>query len=230
MRRADAFGVLVPKSREADKMFDLRTNRLRIDATSLYSHILHPDHTTTSKVAKLNFAFMFGRRHLTFGTARSTEFQLPELSGVSACHFILHFDLDAAALLLTDTSETGTWIESRGDWILVHNMTHRIDEDEIRIHMGEGGALQFSLVSFISGLRQQLGFVARLAEYARSLMWPEWEAMEEKKTKACGSEETCSSSGRRQKRRASGDLVEDSDSDCTAKRRRLSQMVMITCC
>ena len=51
-----------------------------------------------------------GRRSFSFGTSRRNELVLSSGDGLDAQHLHLHFELHTSLILLTDTSEKGTWI------------------------------------------------------------------------------------------------------------------------
>lgn len=88
--------------------------RMLVDAES--SGHLVPHEATTFRhrpcVVKLDYAALFGRRYLTFGSSRRSDFRFPKGVGVGATHFLLHFEMHTAVLLLTDRSPNGTWVSS----------------------------------------------------------------------------------------------------------------------
>ena len=105
-----AFAYALPLSADAAEAMQLRANR-RLCGDVHARRDLVPFDSKRCYV-QLNFATLLGRRYLSFGSSRSNVFLLPPAEDVAAHQFILHFELYTATLVLTDTSQHGTWLSN----------------------------------------------------------------------------------------------------------------------
>ena len=95
---------------------------------------------------KLNFTTLLGRRCLSFRSSRSNEFLLPLAKDVAARQFILYFELHTATLLLTDTSQYGTWLSNDSTpKRSLHQATYPLVQTN-DISFGHGQRYQFRIV------------------------------------------------------------------------------------
>ena len=105
-----AFAYALPLSAGAVEAIQLRANR-RLCGDVHARRDLVPFDSQRCYI-KLNFATFLGRRYISFGSSRCNEFLLPPAKDVAAHQFFLHFELHTATLLLTDTSQYGTWLSN----------------------------------------------------------------------------------------------------------------------
>ena len=95
-------------------------------------------------ITKLDFAMLLGRSCVAFGSSRAAEIRFPATAGISTVHFILHFDLRTAKLLLTDTSDSGTfiWDNTCSRPQLLRRSTHQLTSCTI-VQLGPDPKLRF---------------------------------------------------------------------------------------
>jgi hypothetical protein len=157
------FALLVPISATAMESLKLRGNRQRCElATSAIDG-------NTTKVAKLDFAFLFGRRCITFGSARSSEFLLPVGPDVASSHFIIHLNPETATLSLTDISAQGTWIRhgEEDSFTRLHCDTVTLRENAT-IMLGDH--LVFDYVPTAAMITMRNDFLAAVSIYKSSIL------------------------------------------------------------
>jgi hypothetical protein len=168
----DLVAALVPCSREAEASLKLATNRSLLCSSTNLKHrtSLYSGTFAASYYAKLSFAMFFGRRGVSIGSSRTTEIMLPRSGLTTGQHLLLHFDLDDATMLLTDTSAIGTWFRSAShtDWELLHNTTFPLMQN-IEIRIGHGSALHFQLI-VESYTRAPAEFERPYSQYVRSVL------------------------------------------------------------
>ena len=111
--RAYPLALPIPQSKDAYKALKDRVNHvmianqpLAVSPSSAQEYRMHP--------FPLSLRIFFGRRAMSFGTARRNAIVLPSGDGVEVQHLYLHFELQTSLLLLTDSSYEGTWICSHG--------------------------------------------------------------------------------------------------------------------
>jgi hypothetical protein len=103
------FALLIPTSAAARETTKVRCNLRLVGWES--SIVPHAKSTLPKiRVIKLDFPFLLGRRCLTFGSSRSSDYRLPEFDDVEPQQFILFFSAEDRALHFKDTSLSGTQI------------------------------------------------------------------------------------------------------------------------
>ena len=142
-----AVALLIPQSTDAQKAFKARVNH-----ATLAAQPMPLDGKGRREVAPfpLTMQTFFGRHTFSFGSSRRSEIVLTD--GLATQHLHLHFEMHTALLLLTDTSNIGTWIstESSGPQLL-RQRTWPV----------------LSTTSIVLGDTQQYRFELRLAEDQR---------------------------------------------------------------
>ena len=114
----DAIALLTPQSTEAKKAFQARANRFILSdqpaRDSPSQDYLAFESIPVEPTLLLNFCNMFSRRRISLGTSRHNSIVLPRTLGLDAHHLHLRFEMHTAVLLLTDTSDAGTWMSTAG--------------------------------------------------------------------------------------------------------------------
>ena len=96
---------------------------------------------------------LFGRHCLTFGSSRVSDFRLGKMADIDDHHFFVQFEKDTGDLVLTDCSESGTWVRRasrtahtllRGDSVVLCGTT------DIRIGQGQGCELSIGLTDLVT--------------------------------------------------------------------------------
>ena len=102
-----AVALLIPQSTDAQKAFKAHVNH-----TTLAVQPIPLDGKGRREVAPflLTMQTFFGRHTFSFGSSRRNEIVLT--GGLDIQHLHLHFEMHTALLLLTDTSNAGTWIST----------------------------------------------------------------------------------------------------------------------
>lgn len=163
------FAYLVPTSKSAEVSIKHRANKMRSAQAQAFAQL----HTLPSRqmVANLNFSMLFGKRSISFGTARAVEYHIPHQTapGVDRTHFLIHFDANGF-LNLTDTSLRGTWIAHDGVWQLLHRATIRLGRDcHIKI-IDEAGKASISFRIVIANAAKDNMRVKTFLNSARALV------------------------------------------------------------
>lgn len=118
-----------------------------------------------SDVVRIDFALLLGRRFVSFGSSRACEVQLTDDHLVSLEQFKIHLDIYTGALLLTDTSDTGTRVISGTSQSLIHRATLPLIDGAV-FELNFGSSHRFHV--FV--LRQNPALFRRsFLRYARSL-------------------------------------------------------------
>lgn len=112
--RSTPFAFLIPLSTDTNEALRSRTSRRMLEKVNLYPD-LSSDMVNNNRgygfLIRLDFTLLFSRRFLSFGASRDNDLEFPSTAhDVSQRHFILHFEMQTAILLLTDVSNQGTWI------------------------------------------------------------------------------------------------------------------------
>lgn len=152
-------------------MLSTRLNKAQRVAANAYG-VTRVDKLARRKglLMKLDFSMVVGRRSIGFGVSRANDLVFPKGYGVESSHFILHFDASTAQLLLTDTSNAGTWIEADGlqeRHQLLSRATRVVSQDLI-ISVGDERRFQFHL-SVTMLRRRQSVFCRMFQAYLRTL-------------------------------------------------------------
>lgn len=175
LSRSDVFCSLSPLSADATAALDLRANRGLLGGAP----VCKDPNTAAVKggrkgqyVIKLDYALLFGRRCLSFGSSRSNEFQFPQADDIGEHHFIIHFEMQTAVLLLTDTSLKGTWIfdSSTQKFRLLRRATYPVLQTT-EIRFGQEHRYCFRIV-VVEYMRDLLAFSKLFRNYARSINKP----------------------------------------------------------
>lgn len=100
--RSHPFAFVTPLSADACQILQLRANNALLEEASTTDLVLR---------FRLDFNNLFGRRCISFGSSRANEVTFPKgVEDVAERHFVIHFEMQTGLLLLTDTSQTGTWV------------------------------------------------------------------------------------------------------------------------
>ena len=128
-QRSEPFALLIPTTDTANNVLKIRQNRSRCQGSRQHAKLLGLPRKRL--VARLDFGVLLGRRHISFGSSRAVEVRLPRVSGISSCHFLLHFEQGSAKLKLTDKSASGTWVfdHGLGEHVLVHCRSIQLNTD-----------------------------------------------------------------------------------------------------
>lgn len=122
---ARAFALLIPLNEPSDGALRTRRNRRQRAKASRYDSCMTERNTRC--LARLNFKMLLGRRCATIGASRSSIINLPRDQGVCMTHLYLHFHPESMALLLTDTSVSGTHVQVvGGEPVLLRHQTVQI--------------------------------------------------------------------------------------------------------
>ena len=172
LSRSDAFAFLVPMSIDALKALKIRDNKAMLEDAGSFGHII-PHKATTSRqrscVVKLDYASLFGRRRLTFGTSRRNNVRFPEEGDVGATHFRLHFEMHTGVILLTDVSPEGTWVSSHPTegFQLLHHATYPLLQTSY-IQIGQHQCYRFQ-IAVAPYMRDIPAFITLFNAYAQSI-------------------------------------------------------------
>ena len=146
-RRSTPFAFIVPITRSATEALKLRANRPRCADSRTHAAYLRLQHRRI--VAKLDFALLTGRRYISFGSSRASEFRLPPVKSVSACQFLISIDFPTARITIRDLSLSGTWILGDGEkeFRLLHHETVEVQSNMIiRVGNGDSEGLELRLI------------------------------------------------------------------------------------
>jgi hypothetical protein len=106
---SEAFVELIPLSAAARSSTFLRPNlRHIVNESGIASRAT----CQTQRTVRLTFAYLFGRRCLTFGSARSNDYQLLPVTEVDAHHFVLYAHPQHHVLCVRNTSPFGIYCMS----------------------------------------------------------------------------------------------------------------------
>lgn len=106
---SEAFVELIPLSTAAHSSTFLRPNlRHIVNDPGIASRATYQ----TQRTVKLTFAYLLGRRCLTFGSARSNDYQLLPATEVDAHHFVLYPHPQRHVLCVRNTSPFGIYCMS----------------------------------------------------------------------------------------------------------------------
>jgi hypothetical protein len=143
--RSTAFAFLVPLSLDAKEALKLRANMSLLENPELQETVAVK--LESQLVAKLDYALLFGRRCLSFGSSRAAQVHFVPASDVDQHHFILHFDMHTAALLLTDASSHGVWVSDGATQAMkcLRNTTVPLSMTTA-VHFGQNQRYQFRVV------------------------------------------------------------------------------------
>ncbi|KAG9568548.1 hypothetical protein KCU71_g2696, partial [Aureobasidium melanogenum] len=174
-RRSEALLYIIPHSLAVENALTISANRRYLCShEEVGKNILKPVGSRRQQrlVAKLSFATFCLRRYLCVGWSKCAEIQLPRADDISPYHFILHFDMQDATLLITDTSQTGIWISDAGtsdshELKLLHHSTHRLVRDT-RVILGHDQRFDMH-ISVEKYTREVLRFAPLFEEYVRSV-------------------------------------------------------------
>jgi hypothetical protein len=114
---ANVFAVLFPISTSAHESVAQNHNARLSDWAN---NILPQSHSIIkqykdSRLFKLPFAALRGRRCFTFGSSRYKDYHLPKSDDISKLHFALFFNPIGGALCIRNASLCGTWISAGSD-------------------------------------------------------------------------------------------------------------------
>lgn len=174
LSRSDAFAFLVPISIDAAEALKLSANK-KLLANS-FDDFLIPhrpfDRGERPYVVKLDYALLFGRLGVTFGSSRCNELQFPKAPDIDAYHFVLHFEMQIGVLLLTDVSSSGTLISTHStqDFKRLHGATYPLLQTSY-IHFGREQRYRFE-ITLTPYTRDISVFINLFGEYARSVRQP----------------------------------------------------------
>lgn len=175
LSRSDAFAFLVPVSTDAAEVLKLRVNKALLEDAKFSDHlILHKSFSRGERpyVVKLDYALLFGRPCLTFGSSRCNEFQFPKAVDIGASHFVLHFEMQTGVFLLTDISPSGTFISTHPTQGLkrLHRATYPLLQTSY-IHLGREQRYRFQ-ITLAPYMRDLSAFTNLFREYAQSVDQP----------------------------------------------------------
>jgi hypothetical protein len=179
--RSAVFAFLLPLSVDAKDALKLRANMSLLESSELQKETISLP-PGDQLVAKLDYALLFGRRCLSFGSSRADQVYFPSTSDIDKHHFILHFDISTAALLLTDTSTQGVWVSDGATQALkhLHHTTLPLSQTT-DIYFGRNNRYQFRIVvaeyapdvtassRLFEDYIQSIGFISRTSSSSLSM-------------------------------------------------------------
>jgi hypothetical protein len=168
LSRTDAFAFLIPLTVDAREALELRANRGLLEDPKLYGDMAQVQ-SEGRYIAKLDFALLFGRLCLSFGSSRSDEVQFPPASDIDRHHFILHFQTHTAVLLLSDTSSKGIWVSDGLTQTrkLLHHTSFPLLQT-VDIHFGQDCRYRFRIMVTESA-RNRMAFPKLFEDYIQSI-------------------------------------------------------------
>lgn len=121
VKRSSPMATLSPLNLETARMLNLRHNATKLSGPSPWCR--------GASAASIDLAAFAGRRFLSLGSSRWTVFKFPKKHGIDESHIVLSFDMCTARLVLTDTSNSGTWVAQDADLapMLLHNASIVVD-------------------------------------------------------------------------------------------------------
>jgi len=158
----DIFAIVEPLSNAASDAVKCRDNKGLFSAT--HCHPPAPPQITLI----MNYALLFGRRGISFGSSRSNEVWLPQAPDVEDHHFQLQLDIDTAGVVFVDTSDAGAWI------VKGSNLACHVQRDlcplnaTVCIHFGSDDRFRFR-ISPVQYTRRLEILRQLLTEYRRSV-------------------------------------------------------------
>lgn len=134
-RQSQPFAFILPLNALGRDSLKLKSNRRRLASPFQSRKFLSAGdgNSNTKHIAKLDFAFVFGRRCVSFGHSRAAEFKLAQApaSPLSESNFLLQLDAVTGKLRIIDTSHDGTLIKCRTEqaFRLLHDDSFSLEED-----------------------------------------------------------------------------------------------------
>ncbi|KAG9533476.1 hypothetical protein KCU93_g359, partial [Aureobasidium melanogenum] len=178
MRRSDPVALIIPISLQAEDVLALPQNRRYLCNSANLSRLVVEQPKGSKRrfayIAKLTFATFALRSCVCIGASRAAEIKLPAANDISDFHLSIHFDMVTGALMITDTSTTGTWIgqtriENGDSFERLHRSTMALSQDT-SIYFGLDRRYHFR-VDISRYTQDALGFGELFKQYVQSAPW-----------------------------------------------------------
>lgn len=162
--RSQAFAIITPISHEAIGSLGVHHNASFLATKSNIKEPLR---------LNLDFGSIFGRTSLSFGSSHHDNIMLYRTAddNVEARHFVIHFEMQTGLLLLTDTSQSGTWISNAATLTstLLKSTTYPLTHSTIVVL---GREHQFRILLTVTDYARSSTFAKLFDAYAKSINRP----------------------------------------------------------